>query len=238
MQLAELERIEAVAGSAARVAASIGFKAANDAYRGPERRAAAPSIAFWLAPVLDEIDYGMLLMGTSTQVMHVNHAAREQLDDAHPLQLTGSTLRAREAHDGPALHDALCAAGRGLRRLMTLGQAPGRVSVAVVPVQEFAAQSALGTLLVLGRRRVCQRLSVQWFARSHALTPAETRVLDGLCCGLDAREVATQHDVGLATVRTQISSLRAKTGAQSIRELVRQVAMLPPMVSTLRSLGS
>jgi len=33
---------------------------------------------------------------------------------------------------------------------------------------------------------------------------------------------------------TQIGSIRAKTGAGSIRELVRQVARLPPLVGALR----
>jgi len=35
-------------------------------------------------------------------------------------------------------------------------------------------------------------------------------------------------------VRTQIGSIRAKTGAASIAELVRQVAVLPPLVGALR----
>jgi hypothetical protein len=38
----------------------------------------------------------------------------------------------------------------------------------------------------------------------------------------------------VSTVRTQIGSIRAKTGANSIRELVRQVAVLPPLVGALR----
>ena len=38
----------------------------------------------------------------------------------------------------------------------------------------------------------------------------------------------------VSTVRTQISSVRAKTGAASIRALVKQVAQLPPMVGALR----
>jgi hypothetical protein len=40
--------------------------------------------------------------------------------------------------------------------------------------------------------------------------------------------------VAVSTVRTQIGSIRAKTGAGSIRELVRQVAVLPPLVGALR----
>jgi hypothetical protein len=43
--------------------------------------------------------------------------------------------------------------------------------------------------------------------------------------------------VALSTVRTQIGSIRTKTGAGSIRDLVRQVALLPPLVGALRGPG-
>ena len=45
---------------------------------------------------------------------------------------------------------------------------------------------------------------------------------------------AAQHGVGLATVRTQIGCIRSKVGAQSIRDLLRMVGTLPPMLSALR----
>ncbi len=205
------------------------------AYRGPERRAAASQGARWLALMLDEIDYGMVLLGDSHQVLHVNHTARADLDGDHPLQLHGRELRARLSQDVAPLNDALLAAGRGLRRLLTMGEREQPFSMAVVPLGPMASGGAQATLLLLGKRRVCESLSVQCFARSHALTPAETRVLEALCQGLDPREVAETNGVGLATVRTQIGSIRSKTGAESIRDLVRRVAVLPPMVSSLRA---
>lgn len=198
-------------------------------YRGPERRSGPPPVARWLAAMLDEIDYGMLLLGDATEVLHANHAARSELDAGHPLQLVGRQLRARQAADMPRLHDALAdAAHRSLRRLVALGEGEGRANLAVIPLGRPA------TLLVLGKRHLSERISVQCFASLHGLTPAETRVLTGLCEGLNPREVAELHEVGLATVRTQIGSIRAKTGAENIRALVRQVAVLPPMVSSLR----
>ena len=89
-------------------------------------------------------------------------------------------------------------------------------------------------LLMLGKRQVCESLSVQGFARSHGLTPAETRVLVPLCQGVPPGEVAEMLGVGIATVRSQIGSIRQKTGAESIRALVGQVAMLPPLMGVLR----
>jgi len=198
-------------------------------YRGPERRT-QPQPTRWMAMMLDEVDYGMLLLGDDAELLHVNHAARRELDGEHPLQVLGRQLRARQPQDVARLHDALAgAAQRGLRRLVALGEGDERVNLSVIPL------AANATLVMLGRRELSQRLSVQCYARDRHLTPAETRVLEGLCEGLSPREIAELHRVGLATVRTQIGSIRAKTGAENIRDLVRQVAKLPPMVLALRA---
>jgi len=199
--------------------------ARTDGYAGPERRGERN----WLHAAFDEVDYGMLVLTSINRVVHLNHAARIDLDAAHPLQLIGRDLGARDARDAAALHAALHdAAQRGLRKLLTLGTAARRVSVSVVPIGEGRS------LVMLSKRQVCESLSVQGFARSHGLTPAETRVLVALCQGIPPGDAAAEIGVGIATVRTQIGSIRQKTGAQSIRALVRQVAVLPPLMGALR----
>jgi DNA-binding CsgD family transcriptional regulator len=200
-------------------------------YNGPERRIQHS----WLTATLDELDYGMLLLTESGHVVHANHVARIELDGQHPLQLVGRELRARHAHDVATLHAALQnAALRGLRKLLTLGDSGHRACVSVVPVGGGQAPGDATTLLMLSKRQVCESLSVQGFARSHGLTPAETRVLVALCRGTPPGEIATELCVGIATVRSQIGSIRLKTGAESIRALVQQVAVLPPLMSVLR----
>lgn len=201
---------------------------------GLEARQVERSLSLCLAHMLDEIDYGMLLVDAEGGVHYSNHAARLELAGAHPLHLRTHDLVAHCADDAQALSAALAAAQRGLRRLVTLGKGEQRVAVSVVPL---AGQPRLGalTLLVLGKRQVCEQLSVQGFARSVALTPAETRVLEMLCGGVQPNAIASRQGVAVSTVRTQIGSIRAKTGASSIRDLVRQVAVLPPLVGALRA---
>jgi DNA-binding CsgD family transcriptional regulator len=197
----------------------------RDGYAGPERRSGCD----WLRAALDEVDYGMLVLTDINHVVHANHAARVDLDAGHPLQLIDRELSARDVRDAAALQAALHdAAQRGLRKLLTLGKAARRVSVSVVPIGEGRS------LVMLSKRQVCESLSVQGFARSHGLTPAETRVLVALCQGIPPGAAAAEIGVGIATVRTQIGSIRQKTGAQSIRALVRQVAVLPPLMGVLR----
>jgi DNA-binding CsgD family transcriptional regulator len=190
----------------------------------------------WLARMLDEIDYGMLLVADERTVLHANHAARAELDDQHPLQLLGSELRVRCPQDVTPLHDALrCARERGVRRLLRLGEGDHRASLAVVPLAAAGGDDGL-TLLVIGRRQVCQSLSTHWYAVEHGLTPAEVRVLWALCEGQTPNQIAAAQGVAISTVRSQIGALRAKTGAADLRSLVRQVAMLPPLVGALRAL--
>lgn len=208
-------------------------------YCGPERRGGAALLTHLMTQMLDEIDYGLLLLaGDAGQVLHANHAARASLNAQHPLQLTGRELRARLQKDAAALHQALhAAAHRGLRRLLTIGEGAQRAGIAVVPlpgVGSGPAHDGPATLLVLGRREVCGDLSVQGFAREHRLSPSEVQVLQALCEGCSPNEIAARHEVKIATVRTQIANIRAKTGAESIRDLVQQVARLPPMVGALR----
>jgi DNA-binding CsgD family transcriptional regulator len=212
-------------------------------YQGPERRATGRDPAAWLTRMLDEIDYGMLLVTADAQVAYLNHAARLELDGHHPLQLSDHRLGAHSPPDVAPLYEALAGAQRGLRKLLTLGEGVQQVSISVVPLPAMpAAAGGLGsgggegalTLLVLGKRQVCEQLSVQGYARSHHLTPAETRVLEGLCGGVQPSQIAANASVAVSTVRTQIGSIRIKTGASSIRELVRQVAVLPPLVGALR----
>jgi DNA-binding CsgD family transcriptional regulator len=192
----------------------------------------------WLALMLDEIDYGMLLLADESNVLHANHVARSELDAAHPLQLLGRQLRVRQATDLGPLRTALAdAVKRGLRRLVTLGQGEQRITLAVVPLAGTAASNddkGPLTLLVFGKRHVCPALSAHWFARSHGLTPAETRVLAALCDGQAPSVIAKAQSVAMSTVRSQIGAIRAKTGAAGIRALVRQVAVLPPLVNALR----
>jgi len=187
----------------------------------------------WLAAVLDEIDYGLVLLDADANVVHLNQAAHVELDGTHPLRRDGRAICSRRSEDGPALAAAFDAARRGLRRMLALGDSARRANVAVVPLTGTHGTSG-ATLLMLGKREVCETLSVQGFARCHRLTSAETRVLVELCRGTPPGEIANELGVAISTVRTQIGNVRLKTGAASIRALVRQVAVLPPLVSVLR----
>jgi DNA-binding CsgD family transcriptional regulator len=205
------------------------FAASGEAGATPE------ATRHWLAAALDELDYGMVLLLDGLRILHINDVARDELDECHPLQIEDGELRARSARDVAALHDAVSdAARRGFRRLVTLGKEPARASVSIGPLEATTGEQR-AVLIVLGKRAVCESLSVHGFARSHGLTSAETRVLLELCNGAPPAKVASKFGVAISTVRSQIGSMRQKTGSPSIRALVRQIAVLPPVKSVLRA---
>lgn len=189
----------------------------------------------WPAAALDLLDLGVMLVGAEAQVLLANRAARIELAQPdHPLQLLGAQLRARCSVDVAALRAALHDAGqRGLRRLLTLDRGGVSLPVAVLPLRHDDAPQEATSLLLLGQQGERVPMAVHCFARSHALTSAEDLVLQGLCRGLTPREIAQQHGVALSTVRTQLASIRAKTRCDSLRELLRCVAQLPPMAAAI-----
>jgi DNA-binding CsgD family transcriptional regulator len=203
-----------------------------------ERRRPSASEALALR-LLDEIDYGMVLVSADARLRCCNHAAREALAGSQALQLSAGMLRPRDPVETPAFAEALTAATRGRRSLLTLGRTGTRLSISMVPIDNPEGPAAEPfALLVLGRREMCPPLSVRGYAKELLLTPAETRVLGMLCEGFQPGEIADRQGVALSTVRTQIGSIRFKTGCASIRELVRHMAQLPPLVGALRSPAS
>jgi DNA-binding CsgD family transcriptional regulator len=204
--------------------------------RREERRQAASLSTQWMGLVLEELDHGVVLLNGAGRVLHTNNAARASLGDNHPLELVGTHLRARLLTDAVPLAEALEGAeASGRRCLLRLGDERadcGRANVVVVPLNRDVSQAAV--LLILERRQLCGDLAAQWFALRYQLTPAETEVLKALSNGVKPADVAQRQGVAISTVRSQIQSIRAKSGADSIGELMRQLALLPPLVSSLR----
>lgn len=228
---------------------SIPLGAANAARfdAGPAGAAAGPRLSglHWLKAALAEIDYGVVLLDDDLRVVHANPVAQAELSsDDHPMRLSGDRLRARDPRDAAALQAAIDGASRrGFRKLIGLrGTGDERVSLSVVPLAGTGEPGSApandpaprhAVLVMLGKRRTGGDLAIESFARLHGLSAGETRVLLALHAGLEPVELARRHGVAIATVRTQIGSIRAKTGAGSIRSLLHQLNTLPPLQGVL-----
>jgi DNA-binding CsgD family transcriptional regulator len=195
----------------------------------PARSGTTPAWPALLVAALDEVDCGIALVCADGEVLHLNRRARQALRADAPLQVLAGTLRTARAQDLLRLHTTLHdATKRGLRRMLSVGDTPSRMVCALVPVAPGMAA------LLLGRSDSGTMLSIECLAQLFGLTAAEARVLRALSRGVPPVDIAREHGVKLATVRTQIGALRHKTDTPTITALVRLVAGLPPMASALQ----
>ena len=215
-----------------------------------------------LARMLDEIDYGLVLVTASGRMRYANQLALRLLVGGAGLRLAGGVVSAGDPAEQAALRSALIDAARGLRRMLNLGGADAAKgerkaassTIAVVPMASGDAAAhascnsvSLGSdsltdseplvMLVFGKQPASETLTLDFFARAHRLTSAEAGVLHGLCAGCRPKEIAQSLGVAISTVRTQIGSIRIKTQTRSIRDLINRIATLPPITPAMKSLA-
>jgi DNA-binding CsgD family transcriptional regulator len=187
------------------------------------------------ARMLDEIDYGVALVNIAGQLRYANQLAWRAFAGTLAVRVIDGNVHATQEADQATLRQALIEAGRGLRRLLTLGAAGRRSALAVVPMGGDAIGDEGLAMLVFGKQPASETLTLDFFARTHRLTAAEVTVLHGLCAGERPKEIAKKIGVAISTVRTQIGSIRIKTQTGSIRELVNRVAALPPITPAMKT---
>lgn len=180
--------------------------------------------------VLEEIDYGLILLRADGTLQHANHLARHELARGRFLRVAGDRVVGQTPSQTDEVLRAVAAAAQGRRQMLMLRTDSDTLPVACVPLSQPYEASGGSVLLMLARQPGIQNLNVTFFSRSHGLTPTEEAVLRALCEGLEVQDIAEAHGVSVCTVRTQVRSLRLKTGIGSMRLLVQRVASLPPMV--------
>jgi DNA-binding CsgD family transcriptional regulator len=185
-----------------------------------------------LEQLADVLAWPLLLLSPEGELMHANHAARQLLAQRSALMLDAQQLvDASQARRRPAFRKALqeaAAAPPGAHPTML--HWPGASGSATLVFSRLhQAGSASAVLLALSPARSAQA-EVQVFAGLHGLSEAETRVLHRLALGEGSVEAARALAVSAATVRSQVVSLRKKTGHSSVADLLRALASMPPLM--------
>lgn len=184
--------------------------------------------------VLDEIDYGILVVDAKGQIRHSNHLARHELKSGKIIVSHSNMLMGNTAELTGQIELAVAQGCRGQRSLVLLNTAGRELPAAFIPLSHPLETDIPSVLVMLSRQNTCDNLAVRMFARSHGLSPSEEAVLIGLCRGLAIPEIAQENGVAQSTVRSQVKSLREKTACTSIRQLMRRINSLPPVVLALR----
>ncbi|HSV51022.1 MAG TPA: helix-turn-helix domain-containing protein [Burkholderiaceae bacterium] len=220
-------------------------------------RTSGPDLhAHLLLRLLDELDYGVLLITPEGQIQHANHLARHELATGNLIRNEGGQLVASkacrtsngrfasgsedrlpvesQARETSRLLGLAARAALGHRSMVELSNTSHALAMAFIPLGSPYESESQTVLVLFGKRQLCEAVTMSFFARSCGLTPAEETVLRALCDGMDVDDIARSHGVAESTVRTQVRVLRAKTSSTSIRELIRKVSTLPPLVPAVR----
>jgi DNA-binding CsgD family transcriptional regulator len=189
-----------------------------------------------LAHALDELACGVIITDGHSQLLHSNLAGQLVLSRAQCLQLQRGQVQTLLPQDAEALTQAQVKALQGKRSMLTIGPSGQQQTVAVVPLDRQHSQDSQPTpriALIFSRSGMCEQLMLSFFSRAHQLTPSEEQILGLLCTGLTAPEMSQQLRVGEATVRTHIRSICSKTSSHGIREVVKRLALLPPLMAAV-----
>lgn len=180
---------------------------------------------------LAHMGYGVILMEAGGAVLYLNPVAEALLRREDGLALRAGRLRA--LHDDDALAGLVRQAGLGVGGGLCVRRTPdgdgqaAPYNVSATPVRAESAAlvpdspvSPRALLLVRDPDRRAGAEDLRRFAAPRHISAAELRVLELLLRDLAPKEIAARLDLGVRTVRSQLSSLYAKTGTRNQRELV------------------
>ncbi|MDR7269385.1 DNA-binding CsgD family transcriptional regulator [Pelomonas saccharophila] len=232
--------LDSIARTEGLTASTVGFRQPRPALTSAPARAHQDTAPVRLdasefTEILEELDTGVIVCSETGRLAQANNVARRELLRGQPLAVddTGLLYLAEGAQGALRQWQAALRAATlsHHRQMLALSDGPQRLMVSVMPL----GRQGRWALVMLGRRQPAPDLAVEMLGSLYALTSAEQQVLVGLLAGQRVEAIACERGVTVATLRSQVGSLREKLGAARLEDLVRLAAGLPPMSSVLRS---
>lgn len=190
-----------------------------------------------LAQMSDALPWPLLLLRRDCVLVHANLAARQLLHRGQPLKLDAARrVQAVTAAQQADFAAAVQAPGPVVLRwpgAQPLPALPGHGGCSIMFRPLAGNGDALdgGAVLVLLEASSARHADLQAFAQLHRLSAAETRVLAHLSQGHSAGQTAAALGTRPATVRSQVASLRRKSGYATVAALLRGLAAMPPLAT-------
>ena len=182
---------------------------------------------------LDGFDFGVMFIDSANRVRHANAAALELARDPASAVLLGGLPDVVPTSGALAPLLKACAQGQG--GVIPLGPdgSNGLLALALplaAPITATAAARARASVvLMLIDPRKRPDAALEYVVRAFKLSKAEARLLPLLFENRTPTEIAQRLDVKVATVRTQLSAIFAKTGTTRQQELMRLLGSVPPV---------
>lgn len=184
---------------------------------------------------LDAMGVGAIGTDAHGYVWYANGRARSLLRNAECVTERNSRLVAKSTADDVRLQAALrLAADTGQASSMTVARTrygKPECYFTVAPLRDGNPLECVlfrASVLVL----ICERdtwtlVTPRQLCQLFKLSPAESRLARAIALGVTPEEYATSAGISVATVRTQLRSTYAKTGASGQLDLVRLLLRIP-----------
>ena len=190
--------------------------------------------------ILDRMRHPVLLVDAARSLRHANAAARAALASGLAVRATDGRLHCSDSSDDHALTEALDAlviaaphADVPVRRFVRLRGtgAHQKYGISLSALRPAETRGAFGPLplamLVLHDGTLQTQCDPFVIQELFGLTPAEADVGVLLSGGSSVEKIASQRNVALSTVRSQLRMLLMKTGTERQGDLVRRLLTMP-----------
>jgi len=186
---------------------------------------------------LDQLDFGVVLLGENGIVLRANAIAAAMANSAYGIRLVQGRLKIADAGAQNRLDYLIGCAVNGVGPRggpLLIPRASGKpIFARILPYTgvSYDGVPAVQAIIYLRDPEASPTPAVDHIAMAHGLTPAESRVLRALLNDSDVRSIAENFGVSVATVRNQIARIMEKTGTAKQTELMRLLfsAHLPLM---------
>lgn len=192
---------------------------------------------------LDRIATGVLVTSDQGEIVVANLAARELLDNRDGLYTSRfGTLMAREDTANSALYDCISAVSAtavgendnsgGIVKVPRLGSEAALVAV-IAPLRDSEIEidtGFTGSLITIVDPMRPVKVQTDLLSSAYGFTTAETRVASLLLQGLTNWEISEQIGVGRETVKSQVSTILAKSGCKNRVAFIWRIFQLSPPI--------
>lgn len=183
---------------------------------------------------LDALAFGIVICDVAGRSLFVNRAAEAFARGGDGIRLGGNRLRALRPRESATLAGLIRdAAGGGPGGTVRLTGASGTIALLVLvtplPHGLHPGHAAGHALVCLQAAGSSASFTDATLAALFRLSPAQASLARALYEGRSFDEIAAARGVRVSTLRTHYAAVLARTGATSLRELVRLLGSVPAL---------
>jgi len=187
---------------------------------------------------IDCLPFGIIFLDQHRKPVWHNRRAAEIVANRQSLNITSDKVHCHQPDESRTLSrliDNALRQGRYQGGQMVLKGNTGNLTLFVVPLglhnhQYSAVVDQARVVIFIGDTSFDRNAPADVLQMLYALTPAEARLVNGLCEGLTIKEMEQLFDLKASTLRSQLKSVFHKTGTNRQAELVALVMSGPAML--------